>query len=64
VVRSHDVLFGDVPEGTGVEQNAAHFGIHVEATFALEQAARNRGLPDAQKGPAQALLDEMGTGER
>jgi hypothetical protein len=33
----------------------------MEATFALEQAARNRGLPDAQKGLAQALLDEMGT---
>jgi hypothetical protein len=24
-----------------------------------EQAARNRGLPDARKGLAQALLDEM-----
>ncbi|WP_371420701.1 YkgJ family cysteine cluster protein [Tardiphaga sp.] len=59
VARCHDVVFGDVPEGTGVEQNAAHFRIHMEATFALEQAARNRGLPDAQKGLAQALLDEM-----
>jgi Fe-S-cluster containining protein len=61
VARCHDVVFGDLPEGTGVEQNAAHFRIHMEATFALEQAARNRGLPDAQKGLAQALLDEMGT---
>jgi Fe-S-cluster containining protein len=64
VARCHDVVYGDVPEGTGVEQNAAHFRIHMEATFALEQAARNRGLPDAQKGLAQALLDEMADGGR
>jgi hypothetical protein len=32
----------------------------MQATFALEQAARNRGLPDAHKGVAQALPDEMG----
>lgn len=63
VARCHDVVFGEVPEGTGVEQNAAHFRIHMEATFALEQAARNRGLPDAQKGLAQALLDEMAAEE-
>jgi Fe-S-cluster containining protein len=59
VARCHDVVFGELPDGAGVEQNAAHFRIHMEATFALEQAARNRGLPDAQKGLAQALLDEM-----
>jgi Fe-S-cluster containining protein len=59
VARCHDVVYGDVPEGTGVEQNAAHFRIHMEGTFALEQAARNRGLPDTQKGLAQALLEEM-----
>lgn len=59
VARCHDVVFGSVPEGAGVEQNAAHYRIHMEATFALEQAARHRGLPDAQKGLAQALLDEM-----
>jgi Fe-S-cluster containining protein len=59
VARCHDVVFGTVPEGAGVAQNPAHFRIHMEATFALEQAARDRGLPDAQKGLAQALLDEM-----
>jgi hypothetical protein len=32
----------------------------MEATFALEQAARNRELSDGQKGLAQALLEEMG----
>jgi Fe-S-cluster containining protein len=59
VARCHEVVFGETPAGTGVEQNAAHFRIHMEATFALEQAARHRGLPDQQKGLAQALLDEM-----
>lgn len=59
VARCQQVVFGDVPEGTGVEQNAAHFRIHMEATFALESAARARGLPDGQKELAQALLDEM-----
>jgi uncharacterized protein len=59
VTRCHEVVFGETPAGSGVEQNAAHFRIHMEATFALEQAARRRGLPDQQKGLAQALLDEM-----
>jgi hypothetical protein len=31
----------------------------MEATLALEQAARSRGLPAQQKGLAQALLDEL-----
>lgn len=60
VARCNEVVFGDVRDGSGVEQNAAHFRIHMEATFALEQTARNRGLPDAQQGLAQALLDAMG----
>ena len=62
VSRCHDVVFGEVPEGAGVEQHAAHYRIHMEATFALEQTARNRGEPDQQKGLAQALLDEMAAG--
>ena len=57
VTRCHEVVFGET--SAGVEQNAAHFRVHMEATFALEQAARQRGLPDQQKGLAQALLDEM-----
>jgi Fe-S-cluster containining protein len=59
VARCHQVVFGAEPEGAGVEQNPAHFRIHMEATFALEQAAKSRGLPHQQKGLAQALLDEM-----
>jgi Fe-S-cluster containining protein len=60
VARCHDVVFGEVPAGAGVEQNAAHFRIHLEATSALEQAARLRGLQDAQRPLAQALLEAMG----
>jgi Fe-S-cluster containining protein len=56
--RCQQVVFGNDPAAGGVEQNAAHFRIHLEATSALELEARNRGLPDRQKGLAQALLDE------
>jgi Fe-S-cluster containining protein len=59
VARCNDVVFGEITDGSGVEQNAAHYRIHMEATFALEQAARQRGLPAEQKGLAQALLDAM-----
>jgi Fe-S-cluster containining protein len=57
--RCQQVVFGDA-EG-GIEQNAGHFRIHTEATFALEQAAKARGLPTEQKGLVSALLEEMGT---
>lgn len=59
VARCHEVVYGDASDGRGVEQSAAHFRIHMEATMALEQAARQRGLPAEQKGLARALLDEM-----
>jgi uncharacterized protein len=55
--RCQQVVFGDA-QGAGVEQNPAHYRIHMEATFALEQAAKDRGLPAEQQGLAQALLDE------
>ncbi|QUS40493.1 YkgJ family cysteine cluster protein [Tardiphaga alba] len=61
VARCNDLVFGDIADGSGVEQNAAHYRIHMEATFALEQAARDRGLPAEQKGLAEALLAEMGS---
>jgi hypothetical protein len=57
--RCQQVVFGSDRDG-GVEQNAAHFRIHTEATFALEQAAKDRGLPAAQKGLVEALLAELG----
>ena len=58
--RCQQVVFGDAPGG--VEQNAGHFRIHTEATFALEQAAKYRGLPAEQKGLVAALLEEMRSG--
>jgi Fe-S-cluster containining protein len=58
LARCQQVVFGNNPAAGGVEQNAAHFRVHLEATSALELEARNRGLPDRQKGLAQALLDE------
>jgi len=59
VSRCQDVVFGDVPDGAGVAQSAAHYRIHMEATAALEQAARQRGLPAQQQGLADALLKAM-----
>ena len=56
--RCRQVVFGDA-QGAGVEQNPAHYRIHMEATFALEQAAKDRGLPAEQKGLAAALLEAM-----
>ena len=55
--RCQQVVFGDADGG--VEQNAAHFRIFTEATYALEQAARDRGLAPEQKGLVAALLEEM-----
>lgn len=58
LARCQQVVFGNDPAAGGVEQNAAHFRVHLEATSALELEAPNRGLPGQQKGLAQALLDE------
>jgi Fe-S-cluster containining protein len=56
--RCQQVVFGDA-QGAGVEQNPAHYRVHMEARFALEQAAKERGLPAEQQGLAQALLAAM-----
>ena len=55
--RCQQVVFGDADGG--VEQNAGHFRIFTEATFALEQAAKERGEPWEQKGLVEALLEQM-----
>ncbi|NVN88688.1 MAG: YkgJ family cysteine cluster protein [Rhodopseudomonas sp.] len=59
VARCRQVVFDAGSPDIAVEQNPAHFRVYREATFALEQAARARGLPDQQIGLAQALLDAM-----
>lgn len=58
--RCQQVVFGGA-EG-GVEQNAGHFRIFTEATFALEQTAKDRGLAPEQKGLVEALLEELRKG--
>ena len=60
--RCQQVVFGDA--GGGVEQNAGHFRIFTEATFALEQTAQDRGLPAQQNGLVAALLEEIGNRNR
>jgi Fe-S-cluster containining protein len=44
---------------TTITQNPAQFRVYVEATGALEQAARLRGLPVQQKGLSAALLEVL-----
>ena len=56
--RCQQVVFGDAKGG--VEQNAGHFRIFTEATFALEQAAKERGMAAGQQGLVAALLEETG----
>jgi Fe-S-cluster containining protein len=59
VSRCRQIVSDKESQAGGVDQNPAHFRIHMVATLALEQAARSRGLPAQQKGLAQALLDEL-----
>lgn len=49
------------PDGpvTTITQNPAQFRVYVEATAALENAARLRGLSAQQKGLSAALLDVL-----
>jgi len=59
VSRCRQIVSDKEAQAGGVDQNPAHFRVHMVATLALEQAARSRGLPAQQKGLAQALLDEL-----
>lgn len=53
------MVFDPDSEVTTITQNPAQFRVYVEATGALEQAARLRGLPVAQKGLSAALLEVL-----
>jgi Fe-S-cluster containining protein len=64
VSRCHEVVFGQNTGDGGVVQSPAHFRIYMEATAALEIAARNRGLPDQQIELSAALLDKMGASDQ
>lgn len=56
VSRCRQIVFDPAFVTAGVQQNPALFRIHMEATGALEETARRRGLPFAQMGLAHALL--------
>ncbi|OCK54947.1 hypothetical protein LMTR3_09170 [Bradyrhizobium sp. LMTR 3] len=50
---------GEPAATAGVDQNPALYRIQIEATLALQETARRRGLPADQKGLARALLDVL-----
>lgn len=57
--RCEQVVFGDNPDGGGVDQNPARYRLYEFATRALEETARRRGLPSQQRGLSAALLAEL-----
>ncbi|ANV99621.1 YkgJ family cysteine cluster protein [Bradyrhizobium icense] len=57
VSRCQQIVFDPAFAAAGVDQNPALYRIHKEATVALQETARRRGLPAEQKGLARALLD-------
>jgi uncharacterized protein len=59
VAACRSLVFDPGGEVTTIPQNPAQFRIYVEATGALEQAARLRGLPARQQGLSAALLDAL-----
>ena len=61
VARCEQVAFDPAFATAGVKQNPALYRIHMEATSALQETARRRGLPADQKGLARALLDALKT---
>jgi hypothetical protein len=53
------MVFDPESSVTTITQNPAQFRVYVEATGALEQGARLRGLPAQQKGLSAALLEVL-----
>jgi Fe-S-cluster containining protein len=53
------MVFDPESQVTTITQNPAQFRVYVEATGALEQAARLRGLSAQQKGLSAALLEVL-----
>lgn len=60
--RCQQMVFGPSADARGVDQNPAQYRIHMEATVALQETARLRGLPAEQRGLASALLEALPTG--
>lgn len=59
VSRCQQIVFDPAFATAGVDQNPALYRIHMEATVALQETARRRGLPAEQKGLTHALLDVL-----
>lgn len=58
--RCQTMVFGDEQQRKDrIDQNPGHFRLHLEATEALQDAARVRGLDGRQKGFVHALLDKL-----
>lgn len=57
--RCNQVVFGDVRDGSGVEQNPARYRLYELATRAIEETARRRGLLSQQRGLSSALLAQL-----
>lgn len=57
--RCQQVVFGDNPDGGGVDQNPARYRLYEYATRALEEEARRRGLPARQQGLSATLLAQL-----
>lgn len=53
------IFDSDPASDGGVDQNPAHYRLHVEATQALIDMARARGLPHGQTGFVRELLSEL-----
>lgn len=61
VSRCQSFIFEEEPSAHGgVEQNPAHYRLHMVATECLQSAARARGQPAEQRGLVQSLYDELG----
>jgi len=57
--RCEQVVFGENPDGGGVDQNPARYRLYEFATRALEETARRRGVPSQQQGLSAALLSQL-----
>ena len=62
--RCQSMVFGDERQRMDrIDQNPGHYRLHLEATEALQDAAKARGLDGRQMGFVHALLDQLETAE-
>jgi Fe-S-cluster containining protein len=63
--RCQTMVFGDAHARSTIriDQNPAHYRLHMEATEALQEGAQARGLDGRQTGFVHALLDRLAPSE-